>query len=267
MTPSVTAYSSRNNRAYMSLIALLAVILVALAGCEDAATSPAGTTSTSVAGAASAPTYTTVTFGTDDGLCLGGRIYGAGARGIALAHMYPADQTSWDAVAQRLAAEGFLVLTFDFRGYGESEGTRDIPNLALDVTAAVATLRQAGAEEIVLVGASMGGTACLESALQAQALSSIRLAGVVTLSAPVEFRGLSAEEAVPQLQVPLLFIAAEGDSGAAGASSLQELAGGRSTLVILPGSDHGTDLFAGSQADEAWRLLLEFIQENMTAAG
>jgi pimeloyl-ACP methyl ester carboxylesterase len=177
--------------------------------------------------------------------------------------MYPADQTSWDGVAQDLAAEGFFVLAFDFRGYGESEGAKDIQYLDRDVTAAVITLRQAGAEEIVLVGASMGGTACLKSADQLQTLSSVRLAGVATLSAPVQFQGLSAEEAVPRLQIPLLFIAAEGDSGASGARDLQGLAGGRGTLVILPGSDHGTDLFAGSQAEEAWRLLLDFIQESM----
>ena len=109
----------------------------------------------------------------------------------------------------------------------------------------------------------MGGTACLKSADQLQTLSSVRLAGVATLSAPVQFQGLSAEEAVPRLQIPLLFIAAEGDSGASGARDLQGLAGGRGTLVILPGSDHGTDLFAGSQAEEAWRLLLDFIQESM----
>jgi pimeloyl-ACP methyl ester carboxylesterase len=265
MTPSVTACSIRKLLACLSLMALSAVLLVALAGCEGAATQPALTTATSASEAGATPAYSSVTFGTDDGLTLGGRIYGEGARGVILAHMYPADQTSWDAVAQRLAAEGFIVLTFDFRGYGESEGTKDIRYLDLDVTAAVATIRQAGAEEIVLVGASMGGTACLKSADQLQALSSIRLAGVATLSAPVQFKGLSAQAAMPRLQIPLLFIAAEGDSGASAARDLQDLAEGRGTLEILAGSDHGTDLFAGSQAQETWRLLLQFLQESMPA--
>ena len=263
MTPSVTTHSIRKVLACLGLIVFAGALLAAFGGCGGATTSPDGTAMTSTGGTASTPAYTSVTFGTDDGLCLGGRIYGRGARGVVLAHMYPADQTSWDGVAQDLAAEGFFVLTFDFRGYGESEGAKDIQYLDRDVTAAVITLRQAGAEEIVLIGASMGGTACLKSADQLQTLSSVRLAGVATLSAPVQFQGLSAEEAVPRLQIPLLFIAAEGDSGASGARDLQGLAGGRGTLVILPGSDHGTDLFAGSQAEEAWRLLLDFIQESM----
>jgi pimeloyl-ACP methyl ester carboxylesterase len=112
----------------------------------------------------------------------------------------------------------------------------------------------------VLVGASMGGTAALIAGNQAQTLSSIRMAGVATLSAPVEFRGLSATAAVPGLIVPLLFIAAEKDEGAAGARQLQELSAGRGDLRVLPGSDHGTDLLKGGQAATAYQLLQDFLK-------
>ncbi len=65
-----------------------------------------------------------VSFATDDGVTLGGHLFGKGTSGVILAHMYPADQTSWYPTAERLAQEGFLVLTFDFRGYSDSEGSR-----------------------------------------------------------------------------------------------------------------------------------------------
>jgi pimeloyl-ACP methyl ester carboxylesterase len=269
-------------------VVVLGMILIALSlaapGCgDDAVGQPGGTAVTTIPGgpaltsvpggpaATSVPggpaaAYQVVTFQTEDGLTLSGRLYGSGTKGVLLAHMYPADQTSWDSVAQRLAAEGYLVLTFDFRGYGKSEGKKDIQYLDRDVMAAVMYLRGAGAEQAVLAGASMGGTAGLKAAGQLQLFSSFRLAGVVTLSAPVEFKGLSARALVPNLVVPLLFIAADNDEGAEGARELQTLSGGKGQLEILPGGEHGTALFEGSQADQVWTLLLDFMRENMPPA-
>jgi pimeloyl-ACP methyl ester carboxylesterase len=179
--------------------------------------------------------------------------------------MYPADQTSWTPTAERLAAAGYLVLTFDFRGYGESGGSKDIELIDRDVSAAVDEMRKRGAAALVLAGASMGGTACLIAGDQAQALSSVRLAGIATLSAPVEFRGLSAAAAVPRITVPLLFIAAENDDGAAGARELEQLSSGKGSLKILPGADHGTDLLTGAQADATYQGLLDFLGSTLDA--
>jgi pimeloyl-ACP methyl ester carboxylesterase len=217
---------------------------------------PSGETATGVVGSRA------VKFASEDGLTLSGRLFGSGSSAVVLAHMYPADQTSWWSTAERLADEGYLVLTFDFRGYGESEGERDIARIDRDVTGAVSFLRTAGATQLILVGASMGGTACLKAAEQAQLLSSIRLAGVVTLSAPVEFKGLSAAEAVPRLSIPLLFIAAQEDVGAEGARQLNELASGAAELRILPGSEHGTRLLEGAQKEAVYRLLMDFLSKN-----
>ena len=44
-----------------------------------------------------------MSFTTDDGVTLNGHLFGSGGAGIILAHMYPADQTSWIPTAQRLA--------------------------------------------------------------------------------------------------------------------------------------------------------------------
>ena len=177
--------------------------------------------------------------------------------------MYPADQTSWYPTAERLALQGYHVLTFDFRGYGESGGSKQIAVIDRDVTAAITEIRQEGAAEVVLVGASMGGTASLIAGDRAQALNSIRLAGIATLSAPVEFQGLSAAGVVPHLIVPLLFIAADEDAGAAGARQLEQLSSGKAQLEIIPGNDHGTALLTGTQGQKVYELLLRFIKGSL----
>ena len=210
---------------------------------------------------------TTLSFGTEDGVTLGGHLFGSGEVGVILCHMYPADQTSWYASAARLAGEGYRVLTFDFRGYGESEGTRDIQHLDKDVSAAIRAFSAAGVEHLVLMGASMGGTAALIAVEPWQTISHLQVAGVVTLSAPVAFRGLSAAEAVPRLVVPMLFIAAEDDAGADGARELQQLSGGKGDLHIVPGGEHGTDMLDGPAAAEVWSLLQDFLREALPAAG
>lgn len=254
---------------FLSVIALLALALV-LAGCGGPAVFQ-GTTAT-VPGSQSATAtlqadsggYQEVTFESTDGVKLSGRLYGTGTRYVILSHMYPTDQTSWHQVAQRLAEQGYAVLTYDFRGYGRSEGTKDTENITLDLEGAVKHAATVGATDIMFVGASMGGTASLIAAYQFQTLSSIRVAGVVALSAPVEFQGLSVQVDVASIEVPMLLVAAQGDAGAAEARRLQELSGGRGQLEILLGNEHGTELFTGPQAEEIWRLLLEFVQDNMT---
>jgi pimeloyl-ACP methyl ester carboxylesterase len=223
------------------------------AGTGAASTSAGATSTASGAGASE-----TVSFTAEDGVTLSGHLFGSGSSGVVLAHMYPADQTSWYPTAERLAREGYLVLTFDFRGYGDSEGTKQIRLIDKDVAAAIQAIADAGASDVALIGASMGGTASLVAAAQA---TPVPVAGVATLSAPVEFKGLSAEKAVPKLTAPLLFIAAEDDAGAEGAKALQELASNKGDLKLLPGNEHGTELLEGAHADEVWGLLSGFLEQ------
>ena len=251
---------------------LIGALLVGCGGAGGTAAPAAATAAPNGGAAATTASSTTgapgaagraVTFITEDGITLSGHVFGSGRSGVVLAHMYPADQTSWFSTAQRLAQAGYLVLTFDFRGYGESAGTKQIGLIDRDVMAAIVQIRKEGAAAVVLAGASMGGTASLIAGDRAQALSSIRLAGIATLSAPVEFQGLSASAAVPDIVVPLLFIAAENDAGAAAARQLEQLSAGKGELQILPGKDHGTDLLAGAQSAKVYQLLFDFITTSL----
>ena len=165
-----------------------------------------------------------VTFESRDGVTLAGRLFGDGSTGVVLSHMQPADQRSWFAFANRLADEGYLVLTYDFRGYcpggvgGCSQGDLQIPAIWQDVLGAMDFVRSEGATSVALVGASMGGTASLVAAGQEGSDPEV----VVTLSAPASIEGLNVDAALLQrVTANKLFVAGVGDASAA--ASAQDL--------------------------------------------
>ena len=104
-----------------------------------------------------------VSFPSADGVRLAGRLIGEGSVAVVLSHMRPADQRSWWSFSEDLADAGYLVLTYDFRGYcpggvgGCSAGERDLGEIWRDVLGAIDFVRSRGARRVVLIGASMGG--------------------------------------------------------------------------------------------------------------
>jgi uncharacterized protein len=196
-----------------------------------------------------------VRFSTADGVELAGDLRGSGSTGVVLAHMFPTDRASWAEFGSLLADRGYRSLAFDFRGYGASGGEREIPEIWRDVLAAAEELRDRGARRIVLVGASMGGTAALIAAARSE------VTGVVTLSAAGTFMGLTAPPEVLQaVDEPKLFIAAQGDgSAAATAQTFYDTASGAKRLEVVTGADHGTDLLEGRQGETVRRVILEFL--------
>jgi pimeloyl-ACP methyl ester carboxylesterase len=180
-----------------------------------------------------------VQFTATDGVQLVGHLDGTEGPGVVFGHMYPADQTSWSAFAHATAAEGFRTLTFDFRGYGESQGTKDVSVIDRDMEGAYRYLLGRKIRPVILVGASMGGTAALIVAAR------VPVAGVVTLSSPLAFRGLDAGSALGALRIPKLFIAATGDApAAASARRFLDATPEPKELRMAGGSAHGTDLLA-----------------------
>jgi pimeloyl-ACP methyl ester carboxylesterase len=240
----------RGTAATLAPALVLAVVLGACAGDErevDPSTSEA------------------VTFESADGVRLEGRLFGDGTSAVVLSHMRPADQSSWYAFADRLADDGYLVLTYNFRGYcpggdaGCSDGERDVGQMWRDVVGAVEFVAERGATSVSLVGASMGGTASLVAA--SRGVDGVRT--VVTLSAPASIEGLVADAStLSQITAGKLFIAGVGDASAArDAETMWTLSpppkGG---LQIVPSDDHGTDLLAGGQGEVVARLIETYLE-------
>jgi len=205
-----------------------------------------------------------VTFTSADGITLEGRLLGEGSVGVVLSHMRPSDQTSWWDLAGDLADEGYLVLTYDFRGYcpggaaGCSEGEQDLGEIWRDVVGAVGFIRSRGAQQVVLIGASMGGTASLMAAAQDGVDADV----VVTLSAPVAFEGMNlTPEILTRVSAAKLFIAGTGDgSAAADAQTLYASAPPPKRVEILTTDDHGTDILDGNQSGRARTLILAYLE-------
>jgi pimeloyl-ACP methyl ester carboxylesterase len=245
-------------------LAVLALVVVLAASC---------TGSTSSVDPASLANSTPVTFSTSDGVQLSGRLFGpeSATTGVVLAHMLPADQTSWYPFAERLAGQGYRVLTFNFRGYcpggdgGCSQGTKQVNAADVDLQAAVDRLREDGAASVGIAGASMGGTA----ALRVAATDPKGIAAVATLSAPVAIDRLSVDpQTLAQVSAAKLIIAGLDDpSGAAGAADT--IAAGSPQPVreeIVTSDAHGTDLLTSQQGERVQELLEQFFAQWLRAA-
>jgi pimeloyl-ACP methyl ester carboxylesterase len=260
-------------RAGLALLALLALLLAACGGGEEASTvSPAGSpvasptlspvpapAAPSPVGSPTAATGVDVSFVTEDNVTIEGRLFRSGETAVVFAHMYPNDQRAWWDFAREVAADGYAALTFDFRGYGETGGSRDIALIDRDLAAAVRYLREQGYQRVVLVGASMGGTAALKVAARDEFDGLV--AGVVAVSAPESFQGLVASDDVGNIKVPIIFVASEGDGSAVDSlGSLYEKASGsrERQRYVYTGDAHGTDLLQSDHAEEFKSLLLDF---------
>jgi pimeloyl-ACP methyl ester carboxylesterase len=232
------------------VIALIALVLAACGGSSGGTAAPTQTSTTATSAETTGKTLdscasedATTKIVHLSGADLDGVVIGDGANGVVLAHQLHSNLCSWLPFAERLAATGMRVLAFDFPSTS---------HLDRYVRAAVAELRHQGAHSIALVGASMGGTAVLVAASRGSKISR-----VASLSAPRDFEGLAAGRAVPRLHVPILFIAGKEDSPYVDdARAMYRAASGDKKLLVVPGSDHGTDLLDDDQvADQLLAFL------------
>lgn len=193
-----------------------------------------------------------VSFETTDDVDLTGRVFGRGRVGVVLSHMYPSDAKSWYEPAKDLAAAGYMALAFNFRGYADSDGEKAPSKASTDVRAAVAELKDRGARNVALVGASMGGTASIVAADDRTPLA------VVAISAPARFMTLDAISVAQNVQRPVLLMASQGDADAF--RSLQELerALPNPDTKIYDGDAHGTALLA--DRPESIDVILTFLR-------
>jgi len=232
--------------------AVAAAVIVLAAACGDTGgPTPASTSADTTLGFANAGSSATEIV-TPDGEALAVTISAVpGAEvTVVLAHMRGANRATWDPIIGPLNDAGNTTLAFDFRGYGESTGERDT-HLDTDLAAAVNRARADGASKIVIIGASMGGTAVLEGGARLSA------DGVVAISAPAEFLGLDGGAGAALLTVPTLLIDTTGDHPYVDQLTAIEAATGAS-IVTYDGSAHGTAILA-THGTELTSLITEFV--------
>ena len=233
----------------------LTAVLVALAGCALLLTACRGDDEPATT-SAHHEAARVETLETTDGVRLDARHFPAtGERLVILLHMYPADQSSWFGFAEELQTRDVDALTFDFRGYGESGGEKDPGVADLDARAALAFARERGFERVVLIGASMGGTAAIVVAADEP------VDGVVALSAPAAMAELDAATVIADVRAPITLVAAGEDLS--GAESLRDLAAradlGDHDVLLMAGRAHGTELLEAPGRETVRGWLLDFL--------
>ena len=188
-----------------------------------------------------------------DGTELKGTYFSPGRSGpaILLLHQCNMDRHAWDGLAEDLAKAGFHVLTFDFRGFGDSGGRTTDATVRRSVmnekwpgdvdTAYEYLISRNGVEKSQLAagGASCGVTQAGDLATRHHEIKALLL-----LSGQISPEAKSYLEANPKL--PVFGAASESDTRAA--KGIQEAVGAskdpKSELKIYPGTEHGVPMFA-----------------------
>jgi dienelactone hydrolase len=173
---------------------------------------------------------------------------------VLLLHQCNQQRKGWDGLATQLAAAGISVLTLDYRGYGESEGTapKDLPpaegakvlneKWPGDVDVAYGYLVSQPGVNARVIGA--GGASCGVNQAIHLAIRHPEVKSLVLLSGNADREGrafLSASE-----KMPVLLSAADDDGAAV---ELMEWLYSLSTnpgskFVEYPNGGHGVEIFA-----------------------
>jgi dienelactone hydrolase len=185
----------------------------------------------------------------------------------------------WDGLAKDLVAAGFHVMTFDYRGFGETGGRLPPPppppaggaaGGAFDLAggspfppgdgdAALAYLlaqKDVDPTRLAVGGSSCGATDAVDLAARRRDVRA-----VVLLSGYPSPRGRAHMAATPSL--PVFGIYAEQDSGAdIMRSAIRVSTHPQSTLKMFPGSSHGVEMFERHPGLQA--ATVKWLQDQMT---
>jgi pimeloyl-ACP methyl ester carboxylesterase len=265
------------------VIAGLAFVAVACGGSDEApsatstgATAPAESPSPSPTEAAEVSSFpefsreeviamsTPVRVRAAEGVRIAGRLFGEGDVGVVLSHMGAGDQSQWLEFAGQLAEEGYVVLTFDRRGscpggeLGCSTGTEDDDGWK-DLASLVDEVRAAGAERVVVGGASLGAMESL------YALSrGLDADGLIWVAGIDLYNGVPVSEQVADVRVPKLFISGDADEEPADLlAEFEADAPPPAEIVTLDTGEHGTDILAYAPvavADEFRESVVDFLE-------
>jgi dienelactone hydrolase len=211
-----------------------------------------------------------------DGINLRATYFSPGQPGpaVLLIHQCNMDRHSWDRLANDLAAAGFHVLTFDFRGFGDTgdkapdaaaRRTQMTEKWPKDVDAAYDYLiSRPGVDKtrVAVGGASCGVTQAANAAMRHPAVSAL-----VMLSGPAGDQGLAYISQTPSLAV----FGAAADKDSIVATSQASVTEARdaskhpaSTVKIYPGTEHGVPMF--DKNTELEPMIVSWLQKQLLSA-
>ncbi len=209
-----------------------------------------------------------------DGANLKATYFSAGrpGPGMLLLHQCNMDRHAWDGLAEDLAGNGFNVLTVDFRGFGESGGSKSTdPDTRAanrkkwpeDVDAAYSYLtKQKGVNlsEMAAGGASCGVAQASDLATRHHEIRALMLLSGQASDAAKEYIAGDKSLAV-------FGAASSGDIGAA--KGIKEAEGAsknpRSVIKIYDGTEHGVPMFAKNS--DLQPMIVSWLKTQIAGAG
>jgi pimeloyl-ACP methyl ester carboxylesterase len=184
-------------------------------------------------------------------------------RAVVLVHGTNWDASGWRQIAPRFVARGVPALALNLRGHDGSSGTSDERFVegqpwspANDLRAAKAALREQGAREVALVGASLGGHAVLASSFDGDVES------VVSISAPVV---TTPDELSRRVTGRKLFVCANEDTTGAWPHVLRafQAAHAPKTLLAFGAKEHSRGMFAAPYGEDAIQAIVDFVTKGL----
>ena len=216
-----------------------------------------------------------ITFETEDGLKLEGEVRtpdGKAVGSAVICHPHPQYGGSKDhpllwAIRIELAARGFFVLSFNFRGVMGSEGDFGGGlDEVKDVRAAVGRARQEAEGPTFVCGWSCGAHVALRTALGDDRIEALALVALPLRESSAELPPLPAlpdPEQLQRFERPVLLLAGDSDPFCP-VPELLVMAGRlpRSTVEIVASTDH----YFGKRERDAARIVARFARQVLTGS-
>lgn len=244
----------------MKLISILLLLSIIIAGCSGGQGSNNSMPPQS--------NIKDIKLATEDQVSLAATYYDANSeKAVILLHMFGMTRQSWKDFATFMQSKGYNVLAVDLRGHGQSLtknnqkisyisfSDQDFQDMTKDVKAAKEYLVKQGAENISIIGASIGANLAIIYATQDKDIEKI-----VALSPGLNFKGVKPQDPAKKLTMPVLLVASEDDPySAMTIRTLDGVMHNQHELKIFKNADHGTKML--SKEPDLKNIIVNFLEK------
>ena len=247
---------SRRNLCLSFFMSVL--VAASLIGCASSPTAASGGTAT-LPPATATPVIQSqsVGFPPSATITLSGRLYGAGTRGVILSNEGDNVSSHWTPIAKRLAAAGYLTLTYDY--HPPTSADTSSSEALRDLRGAVAFMRGQRVTSLALVGSSLGGLVSLKEASLEPADA------VVAISAPIGWEDVQLSEGdLSHLTEPKFFVTSEeNEPFTSDTQRMYDLTPEPKARQVYPGRLHGIRLFDDAASADLLPKFLNFLDRTL----
>lgn len=210
-----------------------------------------------------------ISFETEDGWEIFGTLYRGPGKPVILLPQLSTTRRIWNDFAVGLNRSGYLVLSIDMRGHGQSTtrkgktvtwkdfSEKDFNGMVVDVKDARKFLESRGADtsELVVIGASLGANVAMK-----YASTDYGVKAVVMLSPGTNYRGVSIEKSMENYEGSALIVASTEDDYSFSSSQKLSRSGANAQFKRYQDAGHGVEMFSGTDLES---VILDWLGKNL----